>query len=292
LVGNQRKPAISWHAWRASIVLAVGVLSLGSVSFMAMLPAEGVEEEAAPRETLTVADPIDVDKDEPPTPPSPEPVAPAPSDGLDCAAVACVALTFDDGPSAHSAALLDRLHELGVRATFFNTGQNTRNNPATVKRQVDDGHQIGGHSWNHANMKKQGPDKACADAHRTAEAIQEAAGVDSPLVRPPYGDWNDAILKACQGKTFILWDVDTLDWSSHDAVKITDHAIKDSKPGSIILMHDTVAETIDALPAVVAGLRAKGYELVTVAELFGSSLVPGEAVYSGPRTGVPATPAP
>jgi peptidoglycan/xylan/chitin deacetylase (PgdA/CDA1 family) len=267
--------------------LAVGVLSLGLVSFMALLPAEGVEEESAPEETVALPAPIDVEKDEPPEP-SPEPPPPPTGSGVDCSVVACVALTFDDGPSAHTGALLDRLEELGVKATFFDTGANARARPDTVRRQVEDGHLVGGHSWNHADMRKQTPATACSDASRTADAIREASGLDASLLRPPYGSWNTGILRACRGKTFVLWDVDTMDWSTHDVTKITDHAVNDSKPGSIILMHDTVAETIDALPAVVSGLRQKGYELVTVADLFNTPLAPGQAIYSGPRTGVPS----
>jgi peptidoglycan/xylan/chitin deacetylase (PgdA/CDA1 family) len=266
-------------------------LSLGSASFLALLPAEGVEEEPAPTETLTLPDPVDVDKAEPPTP-SPEPPPPPPpplsTDGPDCTAVACVALTFDDGPSAHTTTLLDRLDELDVKATFFNTGQNSRNNPEAVKRQIERGHVVGGHSWNHTDMKKQSIEAACGDADRTASAIRDATGFTPTLLRPPYGSWSDAILHGCIGKTFVLWDVDTQDWSTHDASKITAHAVNDPKPGSIILMHDTVAETIDALPGIVAGLKAKGYQLVTVEQLFGQPLGPDQAIYSGPRSGVPA----
>jgi peptidoglycan/xylan/chitin deacetylase (PgdA/CDA1 family) len=280
---NGGKTADSGGAWRAAVALAVGVLSLGMVSFMALLPATGSEPQAVPRQTVSVTPTPEVAKDEPPSPP-PAPSPPAPGE-IDCAAVACVALTFDDGPSAHSAALLDKLKELGVRATFFNTGKNSANFPEVVKRQVDEGHLVGGHSWNHGDMKKVPVADACADADRTARAIRDAAGYEPTLLRPPYGSWNDAILAGCTGKTFVLWDVDTMDWSSHDPAKITAHAVNDPKPGSIILMHDTVAESITALPGIVAGLKGKGYQLVTVADLFDSPLAPGQAIYSGPRTG-------
>jgi peptidoglycan/xylan/chitin deacetylase (PgdA/CDA1 family) len=196
-----------------------------------------------------------------------------------------VALTFDDGPSAFSDPLLDQLAALGAKATFFNTGQNSASRPEQVRRQVADGHAVGGHSWNHQDMKRGTPDEACADARRTADAIKAASGVDTILVRPPYGSWNDGILAACAGMTFILWDVDTKDWDTHDAAKITEHGLGDPKPGSIVLMHDTVAETIDALPAIVQGLRDQGYQLVTVPELWTVPLNPGQAIYSGPRAG-------
>jgi peptidoglycan/xylan/chitin deacetylase (PgdA/CDA1 family) len=263
------------------------VISLGLVSFMALLPPRETEAQLSPTKTIERTPAPEVAKSEPPSPP-PEPTPPPPSaSGIDCAQVACVALTFDDGPSAHTPALLDKLKELGVKVTFFNTGVNSKNKPDLVKREVDEGHLIGGHSWNHADMQKASPADACADADRTAQAMASAVGFEPTLLRPPFGSWNDAILNQCVGKTFVLWDVDTEDWATHDPVRITAHALDDPKPGSIILMHDTVLENIDALPGIVSGLKEKGFQLVTVAELFNPPLAPGQAVYSGPRSGVP-----
>jgi peptidoglycan/xylan/chitin deacetylase (PgdA/CDA1 family) len=276
----------NWGAWRASVSLAIGVLVLGLVAFKLMLPSEATSSQPAPTRTVFVTPAPEVNKAAPPSP-SPEPVPPPPNPES-CAEVACVALTFDDGPSAYTPALLDKLKELEVKATFFDLGQSVANNPEPVKRAAEEGHELGGHSWNHTSMAKQTPEQACADADRTARAIRDAAGVETSLLRPPYGTWNDAILHACANKTFVLWDVDTLDWSTHDVAKITAHGVDDPKPGSIVLMHGTVAETVDALPGIVAGLRAKGYKLVTVSELFDSPLAPDQAIYSGPRTGVPA----
>jgi peptidoglycan/xylan/chitin deacetylase (PgdA/CDA1 family) len=264
------------------VPVIVGLLGVGLIVFSFMLPGQAsMSAEPDPETTVEAETPVEVTKT---APPSAEPEPPPPNEnGVDCAKTACVALTFDDGPSANTAALLDKLAELGVKATFFNTGQNTANRADLVKREVEEGHALGGHSWNHADMRKRSPAEACADAERTKETILSAAGVDTIMVRPPYGSWNDTVLNACTGKTFILWDVDTMDWSSHDPAKITAHAVNDSKPGSIILMHDTVAETIVALPAIVEGLKAKGYELVTVPGLWNTPITPGQAIFNGPR---------
>jgi peptidoglycan/xylan/chitin deacetylase (PgdA/CDA1 family) len=276
-MGLKPKP----NVWRASAPVVVGVLGLGMVAFSLLLPAqESTSRPPAPTATVTASAAAEVTKL---PPPSAEPAPPEPTRRVDCSQVACVALTFDDGPSTYSDAILDKLAELGVKATFFDTGANAARHPAQVKRQADEGHVLGGHSWSHADMKKQGPAEACADADRTAAAIKEASGVESMLVRPPYGSWNDGILAACAGKAFILWDVDTQDWATHDAAKITAHAIDDSRPGSIVLMHDTVEENVAALPEIVAGLKAKGFELVTVPELWNQPIAPGQALYSGPR---------
>ncbi|MDR1119046.1 MAG: polysaccharide deacetylase family protein [Bifidobacteriaceae bacterium] len=264
--------------------MIVGLLGVGLIVFSFLLPGHSSTEAApAPSETVEGEAPVDVTKSRPPSP-EPEP-PPPPREGPDCSTVACVALTFDDGPSAHSQALLDKLAELNVKATFFNTGKNTKNQPGAVRRQADEGHALGGHSWNHADMNKRAAAEACADAQETAAAIRDASGVETILVRPPYGSWNDAVLNACAGMAFILWDVDTMDWSNHDVAKITAHAVNDSKPGSIVLMHDTVAETIEALPGIVAGLRDKGYQLVTVHKMWKEPIAPGQAIYNGPRPG-------
>jgi peptidoglycan/xylan/chitin deacetylase (PgdA/CDA1 family) len=203
--------------------------------------------------------------------------------GVDCSAVPCVALTFDDGPSTYRSALLDQLKALNVHVTFFDLGQSVAARPELLARSVAEGHAVGGHSWRHGDMVKAGPQAACEDANRTRNAIKDASGVDSPLVRPPYGAWDDAVLAACTGMTFVLWDVDTMDWATHDGAKVTDHVLNDSRPGSIILMHDTVSEDIAALPGIVAGLKERGYTLVTVPQLWAAPLETGRAVFNGPR---------
>jgi peptidoglycan/xylan/chitin deacetylase (PgdA/CDA1 family) len=281
---TQREDAPS-PAWRASVPLVVGLLGAGLLAFSFMLPAgAAAPAPPAPIVTETAQPKIEVAKGAPPSAlPDPPPKTPV---SVDCAQVPCVALTFDDGPSAHTGALLDKLAELGVKATFFDTGSNAAGKPDLVKRQVAEGHAVGGHSWRHQDMKKRPADEACEDASRTARAIRDASGLETTLVRPPYGSWNDGILAVCAGMSFILWDVDTQDWDSHNVAKIAAHAIDDPKPGSIILMHDTIPETIEALPAIVAGLRDRGFALVTVPELLGGAVEPGQAFYSGPRAGV------
>ncbi|MDR1824353.1 MAG: polysaccharide deacetylase family protein [Bifidobacteriaceae bacterium] len=215
----------------------------------------------------------------------PVPEAPA----VDCSAVPCVALTFDDGPSTNTAALLDVLKEKDVKATFFDQGINAQRYPDMIARTVAEGHVIGAHGWAHTSMLTLGPSAACEDQDRAGRAIRDAGAPEPTLVRPPYGSWNNSILAACTGDTFVLWDVDTLDWSSHNVQKITDHVLNETKPGSIVLMHDHVVEDLEVLPAVIDELRARGYTFVTVPELFNTPLAGGQAIYNGPRAELPAT---
>ncbi|MDO5498873.1 MAG: polysaccharide deacetylase family protein, partial [Propionibacteriaceae bacterium] len=78
-----------------------------------------------------------------------------------------------------------------------------------------------------------------------------------------------------QGLSVILWSVDTLDWRDRNATTVTNRVLNQAQPGAIVLMHDLHGTTVDAAPAIVSGLKARGYTLVTVTELMGGSTQPG-----------------
>jgi peptidoglycan/xylan/chitin deacetylase (PgdA/CDA1 family) len=192
-------------------------------------------------------------------------------------------LTFDDGPTPFTGAILDILKAKDVKVTFFLVGARASQNPDLVAREAAEGHVVANHSYAHKSMLKVAPKAACEDVERSARAIRDAGAPRPSLVRPPYGSWNKEVLAACPGKTFVLWNVDTMDWSTKDVGKILEHIRKDVKPGSIVLMHDTVEAEITAIPQTIDTLRAAGYTLVTVPELFPGGLGPDQAIYSGPK---------
>ena len=105
----------------------------------------------------------------------------------------------------------------------------------------------------------------------TQEAIQKATGVQTKITRPPYGAINNAIQYGMD-QSFIMWDVDSLDWKNHNTASILNEVKKEVKPGSIILMHDVHQTTIDALPTVLDYLKEQGYTFVTVDELLNYQL--------------------
>ncbi|NUU20833.1 MAG: polysaccharide deacetylase family protein [Streptomycetaceae bacterium] len=191
---------------------------------------------------------------------------PAGSAAPDCARERCVALTFDDGPSPQTPQLLDILARHRAPATFFVVGDAVAAAPAPVRRAVAEGHAIGNHTGSHARLSALTPEAARAEIERDADAVLGAAGVRPTLLRPPFGAFTTALRAGPY--PMVLWDTDTLDWQHRDARRTVREAMAHVRPGSIVLMHDTLAETVDAVPELIRRLRAAGYHLVTVPQLF------------------------
>ncbi|MBP2388086.1 polysaccharide deacetylase family protein [Paeniglutamicibacter kerguelensis] len=204
---------------------------------------------------------------------------------VDCRKVKCVALTFDDGPGPKTEQLLDALKQENAAATFFVVGPNAEARPQVLARMVAEGHEIGNHTWNHRVLTSLAPGRVAMEISGVADAVEDATGTAPTLLRPPYGATNATVKKAA-GVPVILWDVDTLDWKVRDASKVVSNALRDTRPGSIVLMHDIHFSTIEAVPAILKGLRAKGYHFVTVSELLASANPQDGAVYGrGPAPG-------
>jgi peptidoglycan/xylan/chitin deacetylase (PgdA/CDA1 family) len=201
--------------------------------------------------------------------------APA-AETVDCAAVACVALTFDDGPDKNTDAVLDVLADRGVKATFFVQGYRVGPYASAVQRAVDEGHVIGNHTYNHADLTTLTAKQITAQLTKTRQAVKDATGYDVTLVRPPYGAI-DAKVERYAGGPLILWSVDTRDWESKNVKKILGTLKKEVRPGAIVLMHDTIAQSAKALGRAIDWLRDQGYTLVTVPQLLGDGLKDGHA---------------
>ena len=117
----------------------------------------------------------------------------------------------------------------------------------------------------------------------TQQAIAGATDGSSTSLRPPYGA-SDARVRRLVGLPVVVWDVDTRDWEDPGVEAIIERAVWQSARGSIVLMHDTHQQTIDAAPTVINGLRTRGFALATVAEQFGGGLPgAGTLVSRGPR---------
>jgi peptidoglycan/xylan/chitin deacetylase (PgdA/CDA1 family) len=190
-----------------------------------------------------------------------------------------VALTFDDGPSAqYTPQILDALKEHGVHATFFVIGRNVIKHPGIVKREVDEGHVVGNHTWSHPLMaplenRKQLMIEIC----RTDSAVYSAAGVHTTLFRPPHGWRSPWMVKDVEnmGYDVINWTVDPKDWKHPKAniiIKRVDHALGKS---AIVLLHDGLElkadpgqeNTVQALREIIEDFKAKDYEFLTISQL-------------------------
>ncbi len=192
-----------------------------------------------------------------------------------------LALTFDDGPSAHTDRLLDLFAKYGGKGTFFVVGNLIDRCPDTVKRIVNEGHEVANHGWDHRQLTNLGPQEIKDQIMMTRAKIYDVAGVDSLIMRPPYGSCDNSVKEVGKelGISFVNWSVDTLDWKTKNADSIYDEIIKSSNNGSIILCHDLHKTTVDAMERVIPKLIADGYELVTVSELLGSNIEPGKIYY-------------
>ena len=200
-----------------------------------------------------------------------------------------VALTFDDGPSASSTVpILDYLERTGTPATFMVIGDQVSADPELVRREWRDGFAIGVHTWDHPNMARLSPAAATRELTSTLDALHAALGAHACIWfwRPPYGSYSAAnVREATQlGLSTIMWDDDPRDWSRPGTDVIVQRVLSEVHPGSVILMHDGPAnrqETLAALPAILAGLRARGLRPVTLPLLLTDGGWPGVMALDG-----------
>ncbi|WTP63061.1 polysaccharide deacetylase family protein [Streptomyces phaeochromogenes] len=177
-------------------------------------------------------------------------------------AAACngyVGLTFDDGPSGSTPALLNALTQNGLRATMFNQGQYAAASPSQVRAQVNAGMWVGNHSYTHPHLPQLGQAQIDSEISRTQQAIAAAGGGTPNLFRPPYGETNSTVktVEAKYGLTEIIWDVDSQDWNGASADAIVQAAGRLGN-GQVILMHDWSANSRAAIPRIAQGLTARG----------------------------------
>jgi peptidoglycan/xylan/chitin deacetylase (PgdA/CDA1 family) len=169
-----------------------------------------------------------------------------------------VGLTFDDGPSGNTPALLNALKQNGLRATMFNEGQYAAAYPAQVRAEVAAGMWVGNHSYTHPHLTQQTQATIDSEIYRTQQAIAAAGGGSPRLFRPPYGETNATVkaVEAKYGLTEIIWDVDSQDWNGASTDAIVQAAGRLTN-GQIILMHDWPANTVAAIPRIAQGLAAR-----------------------------------
>lgn len=186
-----------------------------------------------------------------------------------------VALTFDDGPHpSNTPRVLDILAEKGVHATFFLVGSQAQAHPEIVRRILAEGHEIGNHSWDHPDLvdleRSQGAEAVTDQIERTTAVIEEISGQRPIAFRPPYRRYNERMRVWCRDDyhmPVMLWDVDPLDWQAPPPATITSRLVEGARAGSILLLHDVKTNSVDAVPATIDQLRARGLRFVTISEM-------------------------
>lgn len=177
-------------------------------------------------------------------------------ESLDCAPTkGYYALTFDDGPyPATTKHLVDALKGVGAVATFFDVGERVAARPDLVEEQRKVG-QIANHSYTHPHL----PDISQQRRFQELTATAEAIGHPNDFVRPPFGETSsatDADIRTT-GLVPVYWTTDTYDWQQPPVDDIVRRALE-VQPEGIVLLHDGRANTIQAVPRIVAALRSRG----------------------------------
>jgi peptidoglycan/xylan/chitin deacetylase (PgdA/CDA1 family) len=187
--------------------------------------------------------------------------------------VACLAITFDDGPKPEvTNRVLDILAKHKVHSTFFVIGLHVPGNEELIRRMYREGHEIGNHSWGHKDMTTMNATQIQQEIYGTQAAVI-AAGVPAPrLFRPPYGAVNQ-VMRSNIPLTIAMWNIDPEDWQAKDARKIIEQVESHARPGAVVDMHDIYPQTADALDQLLTDLQ-QHYQLVTVSQLF--NLAPGQ----------------
>lgn len=186
-----------------------------------------------------------------------------------------IALTFDDGPDETSTVkILDLLKQYNAKATFFVVGNRVEKYPEIIRREVEEGHEVGNHSFSHPSFANIGSKKMMTELNKAQETIHKATGHDSVLFRPPGGSYNESMVQLCKtnGLLMVLWSwhQDTRDWRKPGVDKIVNKVLTNARNGDIVLMHDFVSnstQTSDALEIILPELKKRGFSFVTISEL-------------------------
>jgi len=197
-----------------------------------------------------------------------------------------VALTYDDGPSQYTDAILDVYEQYGARCTFFIVGDRINWNEDVVRREAELGMEQASHTYGHDRLTSLDANGIVETLKKTDDELIRVTGKPATCLRPPEGRFNDVVQANC-GFPLILWSIDSQDWKSRNADSVCGRIIGKVQDGDIVLMHDLYQSTADATVRIVPALIDAGFQLVTVEEMgilkLDGGLVDGTAYYSIPN---------
>lgn len=181
-----------------------------------------------------------------------------------------VALSFDaTWGSSRTQQLLDTLASYDAKTTFFLTNIWLKEYPQLAKEIVAQGHEVAMHSANHPNMTELSNEKALQELRDNEALIIEITGQKPYLFRPPFGAYNNRIVKLIQDAGYIpiQWSIDSLDWKNLSAQDIYKRVTSKMAPGAIVLFHNDGTNTPEALEKILEYLKQEGYSVVPVSQL-------------------------
>lgn len=196
-----------------------------------------------------------------------------------------VALTFDDGPignaeTDNSMVIQKALKDHGAHATFFYIGSRAENNDKAkdeIKQAAEAGFEVGNHSFGWSSLDKAKEGEVTESIDKTNAILTEMTGYQNFLFRAP-NLATSATMRECINAPFVHCGVDSKDWDKATTEKIIEN-VKKAKDGDIILMHETEANTVEAVPVLLDYFEEQGWQVVSVSELFlarGQKMTPGE----------------
>ena len=181
-----------------------------------------------------------------------------------------IALTFDAAYGADkTSAIMDVLESEGVDATFFLVGFWVKNFPDKAKEIADRGFEIGTHSNVHGHMSRMSASAISEDLSASIERIKATTGITPTVFRAPYGEYDDKVISVAEelGLITVQWSVDSLDWKNISRVTVVQRVVNKAHSGAIVLMHNNSDFVVEALPEIIACLKADGYEFCRVGDM-------------------------
>ena len=170
---------------------------------------------------------------------------------------------------ANTEGILDILDEYDAKTTFFLVGFWAEKHPDLVAEIVARGHEIGNHSATHPHMNSLSEGQIREEIRRCSDLVQSITGTPTTLFRPPYGEYNDAVVRISRemGIECVQWNVDSLDWKNISAEDMVSRCTKNLSPGDIVLFHNDSKYILDALPRILEYYTQAGYKIIPVSQL-------------------------
>lgn len=181
-----------------------------------------------------------------------------------------IAITFDAAWSAEDTdEIIEILEDYNAKATVFVLGTWVDSNPDAVKKFYNNGHEIANHSDTHKLFSKVSRDEVTKEIEECNKKIEAITGKKVKLVRAPSGDYDNKSIEIAESMNMkmIQWSVDSLDWKKLSAQEMYSRVVSKTENGSILLFHNGVENTPEALRKILEKLKNDGYEFVTVSEL-------------------------
>lgn len=186
-----------------------------------------------------------------------------------------IALTFDDGPNpVYTPQILDLLQQYDAKATFFVLGKRVELYPTIVIREINEGHEIANHTFDHDYIKSVDAEQLKNEIEQTQQVIFDLTEQRPRVFRPPGGFYNDAMIALAHRSnlTVVMWSwyQDTQDWRKPGVDHIVRTVLDNLHNGDIVLFHDMegdCSQTVEALRRLLPILKKQGYRFVTVTDL-------------------------